>query len=101
VDESLEQTKKVARGQRRWRHEMELPSHGRDVRKLWVFVAAHVEVRKGGKPCPLAMKVWKQVPRHVRTEYKDRMARGLLPGSLPERVPETLSAAKPVAWNSK
>jgi hypothetical protein len=99
--ESLGQTKKVGQGQRRWRHEMELPRSGKDVRKLWVFVAAHVEDSRQGKPCPLAVKAWKQVPRDMRTEYKERTAAGLLPTSLPERMPERTYSISPVAWSSK
>lgn len=101
VEMSLGQTKKLVRGQRRWRHAMELPSHGRDVRKLWVFVAAHVEDRQSGKPCPLAVKAWEQVPRKVRMEYGERTAAGRLPESVPDRVPERLALVGPVAWSSR
>jgi hypothetical protein len=80
---------------------MELPNNGMDVSKLWVFVAAHVEDDKAGKPCPLAMKAWRQVPAYMRTDYKSRTAAGLLPSSLPERGPERLGSVGKVGWSSK
>jgi hypothetical protein len=95
-----ERPKKHAR-QRRWRHNMEFPGHAKQVRALWAFVAAHVEDGQGGKPCPLAMKAWREIPGYARMEYKNRTAAELLPITLPVKIPESLSSGSQVKWNSQ
>jgi len=97
--EEEERAKKPVK--RRWRHDVRLPSYTQQASALWVFVAAHVEDSQGGKPCPLAVKAWREIPGYARTEYKKRTAAGLLPLKLPVQIPEGLTSGCKVKWNSK
>ena len=100
-EERPSRTKKVGQGQKRWRHEMEVPGHGKSAgNALWEFVAGHVEDRQGGKPCPLAVKAWREIPGYLRVECKKRTAAGLLPERIAARRPRRLSSVS-VEWNSK
>jgi len=83
---------------RRWRHDMELPLNGSELVKLWQFVAAHVEGKMRSKACPLALKAWKQMPRHVRAERKDRTVQEPLPLKMPEVRADTFYDVGRVDW---
>jgi len=96
---SLEKTKTLPRKrQTRWRHEMELPSNGSELVTLWRFVAAHVEDKTRSKACPLALKAWKQMPRHVRVARKDRTVQEPLPLKMPEVRADTFYDVGRVDW---
>lgn len=83
---------------RRWRYSMELPLNGSELVKLWQFVAAHLEGPRRSKACPLALKAWKQMPRHVRAVRKDRTGLEALPSKMPEVRVDTFYDVGRVDW---
>jgi hypothetical protein len=80
---SLKKSKMRKKRLRKWRHVMEVPSHGGDWQKLWNFVAAHVEDDSRKKACPLAVKAWQLVSQFDKVPYRERTDHETFPSVMP------------------